>query len=188
MTLQITSSSIEMNNGSNTFKFDADDRLLYQRAAYSGSGVTIAVVFGSSSYPASISTHIKDISISNLVIDETKDVVVGTIKLTSVPTDCNIGISMLSLDVPINQGIPIRISEGFNADLLNVYLAIGLMKTGLTANVSETFRNDWARMSTYYANGLSSGSTNYAGSTTPDMQNPPTVVFNYNLKVFRYAD
>jgi hypothetical protein len=190
MTLQITSSSIRVNNGANTFKFDADDRLMFQRASYSGSGVTINNLSSTIIYtPSVLNQHMVDVTISNLLIEPAKDVVVGTVTLTG-QSNCNMAVSMLNTAIPINQGIPVDIdvydSRNF---LVTTYLAVGLMKGGLTAHLTTTEIQDWVQQSpTYSSTPAANGGTSYYGRSFPyGYPSGKKVVFNYNLKIFRYT-
>jgi len=190
MTLQITSSSISVNNGANTFKFDADDRLMFQRASYSGSGITIDnLSHGLIATPSVLNQHMVDITISNLLIEPAKDVVVGTVTLTG-QVNCNMAVSMLNTEVPINQGIPVDIdvydSRNF---MITTYLAVGLMKGGLTAHLITTEPFDYVQQSpTYSSTPAPNGGTSYYGRAFPyGYPSGKKVVFNYNLKIFRYS-
>ena len=190
MTLQITSSSIRVNNGANTFKFDADDRLMFQRASYSGSGITIDNTSRTSSYrPSVLNQHTADVTISNLVIDPTKDVVVGTVTLTG-QSNCNMAVSMLNTAMPINQGIPVDIDVyDFRNFMITTYLAVGVMKGGLAAHMTTTGPYDWVQQSpTYSSTPAANGGTSYYGYSYPTAYPiGRKVVFNYNLKIFRYS-
>ena len=190
MTLQITSSSIRVNNGANTFKFDADDRLLFQRAAHSGSGVTIDNLLGTIiDTPAVLNQHMVDVTISTLDIDPAKDVVVGTVTLTG-QTNCNMAVSMLNTAMPINQGIPVDMDIFGHANyLVTTYLAVGLMKDGLTAHMTTTEWQEWSQISGPYSplpapNG---GTAHYGVAEPLTYPTGKKVVFNYNLKIFRYT-
>ena len=190
MTLQITSSSIRVNNGANTFKFDADDRLMYQRASYSGSGITIDNLSHGLIYtPSVLNQHMVDVTISNLGIDPTKAVVVGPVTLTG-QAHCNMPVSMLNAALPINQGIPIDIDVyDFRNFMITTYLAVGLMKGGLTAHLTTTEPQDYVQQSpTYSSTPAANGGTSYYGRAFPTgYPSGRKVVFNYNLKIFRYT-
>lgn len=190
MTLQITSSSIRVNNGANTFKFDADDKLMFQRASYSGSGITIDNTPRTLTYrPSVLNQHTADVTISNLLIDPTKDIVVGTVTLTG-QSNCNMAVSMLNTAMPINQGIPVDIDVyDFRNFMITTYLAVGIMKGGLTAHLTTTEPQDYVQQSpTYSSTPAANGGTSYYGRAYPTAYPiGRKVVFNYNLKIFRYT-